>query len=674
MVATVGSISIDLSTNAAKFATGFKSSATTVEQQSTLMAKSVAAVEKSVNSVGATLKNFGAGIAAGAGLAAIASLGGAFDKLKETISEYDKIASDAKTTGLKTDTFQALAFAAKQANIEYDSFNSSLDIFAKNSGLAVRGQGALYSGLKNLNPQLLQAILNTKDQEERLKLVADAMAKTTDATKQAALATVVFGKGGIEMARILEQGRASIEKFKQTARDLGIIVPDDLLQRAGELDDKLDVLSKVIDVQLGESLIKLAPLLVGATTGFSEFSKELNAFSGLVANFQANPSLENFLTLLDQSRGTKDEGFLTKMVENYAKAFEEFGRIFTDATTNTSDESTAAIAANIRYLEDLLANLKQAAADGQDVQLETDQATAKLKALQAELVTTQASGISAANAISAGFAEAFRTAENASMDALAKMNAGLASAAASKPLPNVTRYGGDPNKITLPDQRNNYQPNANGSGVGVTSFKSSGPWENPNGATANEWAQLTAQNKQDIYDGKTTYDQILYGTDQTAGNTQKTSDNVSKLDSNTKSYLSSLSRDIGGYSQQQISQQSIVINSLSDAIRANVALPTSILAALVQKTDTADGSAAGNGFLTHDQVFIPGMTSYGGNVGHIEGWDSAAEKASSTSVNVARPGTTITLNYQAAAGESEQTAKQRARDMYNELLLQSARA
>ena len=186
MAATVGSISIDLSTNASKFATGFKSAATTVESQSARMAKSVAAVERSVAGIGATLKTFVGGLAAGAGIASIASLSGAFDTLKSTISEYDEIATNAKQAGLKPATFQALAFSAKQANIEQDAFNSSLTIFAKNAGLAEHGTGALFEGLKKLNPQLLQNILNTKDQEERLKLVSDALAQTTDATMPAA--------------------------------------------------------------------------------------------------------------------------------------------------------------------------------------------------------------------------------------------------------------------------------------------------------------------------------------------------------------------------------------------------------------------------------------------------------------------------------------------------------
>ncbi|MDG4889286.1 hypothetical protein [Mesorhizobium sp. WSM4887] len=37
-------------------------------------------------------------------------------------------------------------------------------------------------------------------------------------------------------------------------------------------------------------------------------------------------------------------------------------------------------------------------------------------------------------------------------------------------------------------------------------------------------------------------------------------------------------------------------------------------------------------------------------------------------------GSDITLNYYASAGESTETAKQRAREMYNELTLQAARS
>lgn len=639
MVASVGSISIDLVTNVGKFIAGFKTAATTVEAQSGRMAKSIASLERNTALAAGTLKNFGVGLAAGAGLAGLASLSGAFEKLKQTISEYDEIAANAKTTGLRTDTYQALAFAAKQANISQESYNSALNIFAKNAGLAAVGQGALYSGLKKLNPELLQNILNTKDQEERLKLVADAMAQTSDATEKAALSAAVFGKGGVEISRILENGRASIDKFKKTALELGIIIPDDLLQRAGELDDKLDVLSTVISVQLGQSLINLAPILVGAIEGFANFSKELNATSSVIDNFIKNPSLANFANLFG-------DGSIKNGIEGLAES---------------SHRSTAAIQADIDEVTQRLINLKAEATAGYEVGMATDRAQEDLKELQNELRLTGIAAEAAANNAAGAF------------DAMLKSMDG-AKAAVSNPLPTVHRYGGDPNQIDLPG-RNNYQSNANGSGVNVTRFKSSGPWENPNGATDHEWAQLTAQNKQDIYDGKTTYDKILYGTDQTADNTETTADNVSKLDGNTSKYLKSLSSDIGGYS----AQQNIVINKLSDVTAQTFGmLSQSILAALVHNNDSG---ATGTGNTMFGDAFDPSVGSY------ISSWgigrlkrptlklaSTSSDGSYDTSVNVQQPGNPLTFNYYAAAGESEATAKQRARSMWGEMLLQASRA
>lgn len=608
MAATVGSISIDLSTNAAKFASGFKSAATTVESQSARMAKSVAAVETGVNRIGGTLKTFLGGLAAGVGLTALTSLGGAFDKLKETISQFDEIATNSRVVGLRTDTYQALAFSAKQANIDQEAFNSSLSIFAKNAGLAERGAGSLFTGLKNLNPQLLQNILNTKDQEERLKLVSDALAQTSDATQKAALSAVVFGKGGVQMAQFLDQGRASIERMKKSAQEMGIIVPDALLQRAGELDDKLDLLSKVIDVQLSQALINLAPVLVGASQGFADFSKEINSASADIDNFINNPSLQNFGKLFGP--GLIQDG-LNKLTE-------------------ASHRSMGEIQADIDEVTKRLADLKIEAAAGFEVGLATDRAQDELKALQDELRRTGIAAAAAANN-SAGSLNAL---VQSSINAI-----GGATAAAATPLPNVIRYGGDPNKITLPDQSRITQTNVNGSGVNVTKYNSD-----------------TADNTKD-----------------TAGYTKDTADNIDKLDQNTSGHFRSLTDAMGRYSSNEIN----AIDGLGSSVSQQVDALSAITAQMVSEgLNTGNISAPSNMFGPN---WDPQHGSYVGPIlhdqlGHYTLPSTASDGSSNNQVSVAQPGSDITLNYYAAPGESTATAKQRARDMYDELRLQAARA
>jgi hypothetical protein len=325
MVATVGSIAIDLSTNVAKFASGFKSAATTVDRESSRMAKSIARVDRASKAAGSVLSGFVGGIAAGGALAAIGSLSGAIGKASKALEDFEEIGNRAKTVGLRNDTFQAISFGALQADVSQEKLNSSLEIFAKNIGLAEKGGGALFSSLKRLNPELLQTLVTTNDQELRLKKVAEAFAQTSDATERAALATAVFGKGGIDMVRVLEGGSQAIAKLKREAKDLGVIVPDELIEKAGMLDDKLAALGKIIDINISQALINAAPILVSSTTAMAAFAKDINAASIEITKFAENPSWGALFKFLDRfiSIDIKEGGLADKIRDGFTETAEE---------------------------------------------------------------------------------------------------------------------------------------------------------------------------------------------------------------------------------------------------------------------------------------------------------------------------------------------------------------
>ncbi|PBB85736.1 hypothetical protein [Mesorhizobium sp. WSM3876] len=396
---------------------------------------------KSVSKASTTLSSFATGVVAGGAFAVLTSLSGALGKARQSLSDFEDIANQAQVTGLSTTAYQAISFGAIEADINQEKLNAGLAIFAKNMGLAQQGTGALYNGLRTLNPELLKAVLSTTDQDERLRLVAEAMKNTTDATKQAALATTVFGKGGVEMARVLDGGAAALDDFRRRAAALGLIIPDDLLRRSGELDDKLEVLSTVIDVNLSQALVNAAPLLVKAAEGAAGFAKEVNEAAKEITAFAENPNLDTFLQLI---RGSANHGLLDSV---------------RDAVNSLSSRPIEEINADIAKVQGRLADLKIEAAAGFDVQANVDRAMDELKGLQDQLRKTAAVGVSAANQIRASFAQAFRESEIVSMAALAKLK--------TTSLPQVTRYGGN-DKDPRPAGGFNTQQDVNGSGVSVT--------------------------------------------------------------------------------------------------------------------------------------------------------------------------------------------------------------
>ncbi|RWG20125.1 MAG: hypothetical protein EOQ55_12575 [Mesorhizobium sp.] len=639
MAATVGSISIDLSTNASRFAEGFKKSAVTVEQQSARMAKAVDGFQAKAVAMGATLKNFGTGLVAGAGIAALGSFTGIIEGAKKAISDFDEIAANSRTVGLRTDAYQALGLAAQQANISNEDLTNGLKIFAKNAGLAEQGTGALYGGLKKLNPELLRNILATSDQEERLKAVADALKNAKSATEQAAIAAAVFGKGGVDLVRVFDGGRQSIDAFIATAKDMGIIIPDELLQKAGELDDKLDVLSKVTSVNLSEALVKAAPLLVKIAEGLAEFAKEASQAASGVETFMQNKSVSNFFRLIGGDASNPD-----LLANRVADAFDHMG----DATHRSAE----AINADIAAVEQQIAELQQMSDRGIGVGIQIDDAKANLQRLQDELKATQAVGVSAANAIRAGFAQAFRAAENASMDALAQMQKQAGNAV------NVIRYGAPANSV-IPGST--YQNDVNGTGVAVRSF----------GVTAPASGAGSFQS-----DANGSGVDVTRYTSDTADNTEETAHNVERLDQNTHGYF----RDLGDTVTSGAATISHSVSTLADLIGNEFGqLPSYLIAALqTQGGGLNTGNISKPSTMFGDQ-WSPEYGSHVGDVlvgtrGHYQLSPTSSDGSYDTQVSVAQPGSDITLNYYAAPGESTETAKQRARDMYNELTLQAARA
>lgn len=215
--------------------------------------------------VSALGRNAFAGFATGAAavLAPILSVGAALNGAKSALAEFDKIGKAAKAGGLDAEAYQAYAYAAELGGVETEQFAKALETFAKSSGLAVVGKGKMVAALKALNPELLANIQAATSQDERLRLVADALDKESDASRKAAIAAATFGDAGIRMVEMLKGGSAALDDTARKARQLGIIVDRQLIASAETLNDEFSTATKVMDLQFKQALVNLAPILVG---------------------------------------------------------------------------------------------------------------------------------------------------------------------------------------------------------------------------------------------------------------------------------------------------------------------------------------------------------------------------------------------------------------------------
>ena len=233
--------------------------------------KQFGAIEGRAKRMERTLKGVGAGAFGGLTKGAIGVLaplltaGAAINGAKDALEAFGNVADNAMAAGIDAEFFQALGYQASLGGVGIDQLSGALATFAKNSGLAAEGKGRMVTALKALDPVLLESIRKAANQEQRVRLVADALATETDAAKRAAIATAAFGDAGSKLAGIFAGGSSGISEMQTKARDLGLIVENELIARADELGDEFDTTAQILDLKVKAALVNLGPLLVWLT-------------------------------------------------------------------------------------------------------------------------------------------------------------------------------------------------------------------------------------------------------------------------------------------------------------------------------------------------------------------------------------------------------------------------
>jgi len=216
----------------------------------------------------------------------------------------------------------------------------------------------------------------------------------------------------------------------------------------------------------------------------------------------------------------------------------------------------------------------------------------------------------------------------------------------------VTRYGAPASSVT---PGSTYQTDVNSSGVSVRKY--GGTSYNVNGSVSSQ----SDVNGSGV--GVTKYNaDTADNTKDTAGYTKDTADSVDKLDQNTGGYFRSLSRDMAGYSANQIS----ALGDLGDTFASAQVDALSAITAQMVQAGLNTGSISQPSSMFGDQ-WDPQHGSHvgpilsGGTLGHLSLASTSSDGSSGVHASVSQPGSNYTLNYTAAPGDSVETTKQKAR-------------
>lgn len=225
--------------------------------------KSMQKTESNAESIATKLGNgvktaakWGAAIVSGAAIAATAVTGLATNAAG-TADEIDKM---SQKIGISTEAYQEWSYVMGQNGMDVEKLSTGMKTLVSQMDSAASGTASAQENFEKLGVSIYDSSGKLKDQETILNETMHALADMENGTEKARLATELFGKAGIEMMPMLNQGSGAMDELTQRAHDLGLVMSEEAVSAGVKLGDTIDDVKKsfeIIGTNIGNDVVPL---------------------------------------------------------------------------------------------------------------------------------------------------------------------------------------------------------------------------------------------------------------------------------------------------------------------------------------------------------------------------------------------------------------------------------
>lgn len=193
------------------------------------------------------------------------------ENVKEAIEYGNRLQKTSQSIGIATSALQELQYAGRLADLSAEEMSQSIGLLSRKMQEAKNGSEETAKAFKGIAYKDGDKLKNT---DEVLGSIADKFEKMPDGAEKTALAMQLFGRAGKQMIPLLNKGSEELDKMRQEARDLGLVLGDDAVKASEELNDNLERLHMVTKGIWRQAIEPLIPAINELVKRFLEWRKE----------------------------------------------------------------------------------------------------------------------------------------------------------------------------------------------------------------------------------------------------------------------------------------------------------------------------------------------------------------------------------------------------------------
>lgn len=316
------------------------------------MQRSTSAMNKALASTTAQIGTFGKAFAGGiVGGLTIAGLTAMVSKVRDVAASVAEVGDQARIAGVDVQSFQELKFVAEQNRIGVDALTDGL------KEMNLRADEFIFSGGKSGSASEAFQRLGYDAETLAIKLKTPSALfaeiigrlQQLDKAAQIRIADEIFGgTGGEEFVKLIDDGEAGIQRMIDTANEMGIVMDEELIDKAVELDRQFGIVADTVGTALKSAIVEAASALASFLDMFREFenrsTKSLEVKQAELAHERF--SLENQLlevrnnpNMTDQSR-RRAENNINRQLADANRKDAEITQILNDRLSPGDDDDT----------------------------------------------------------------------------------------------------------------------------------------------------------------------------------------------------------------------------------------------------------------------------------------------------------------------------------------------
>ena len=233
-------------------------------------------VTSGLKTVGGAAGSAAKGIA-GVGLAAAATATALAVIINKSFEYIDTLDKTSRRTGIATDTLQAFQLAAIESGSSVEQAQKGLEKFSRSIGDAASGLKTQADIFKDLGISLRDSLGQMRDPTQILFEVAEGLKNLGSEAERSRVLANLFGRAGMQMSEVFRDGAEGLERFNERARQLGIILPDQVIKNVAKFNDQFSVLKlqvKAVGNNISGALVPAFSLIVGELTNMLTATNE----------------------------------------------------------------------------------------------------------------------------------------------------------------------------------------------------------------------------------------------------------------------------------------------------------------------------------------------------------------------------------------------------------------